>query len=76
MAWQMGSGMGLWMVFGGFLFIMFWGGVIYLVVGFFRGSQPTTATKHEDPIAIAKRRYASGEITHDEYDRIRNNLAA
>jgi uncharacterized membrane protein len=52
------------------------GGGIYLIVSFVRGPQSTQQDKREEPIELAKRRYASGQITRDEYERIRHDLAA
>lgn len=76
MAWHTGAGMGWWMVFGGFLWLIFWGTLVYFFVSLVRGPQLDTREKRDDPIDIAKRRYASGQITRDEYERIRDDLAA
>jgi putative membrane protein len=76
MAWHTGAGMGWWMVFGGFLWVIFWGTVIYFFVSLIRSPQPRTSEKQDDPIEVAKRRYAGGQITRDEYERIRHDLAA
>lgn len=73
--WHTGAGMGWWMVFGSFLWLIFWGTLIYLFVSFVRAPQPTPE-KNEQPIDLAKRRYANGEITRDEYERIRHDLTA
>ena len=79
MGWDMGDGMGWWMswwmLFGGLLWIAFWGGVIYLIVTLVRGSGHERAPQ-DDPIAILKQRYARGEIGRDEYERMRHDLAA
>jgi putative membrane protein len=66
--------MGWWMLFGGVLWVAFWGAVIYLVVRLVRGGP--RAPRGEEPIEIAKRRYARGEIDKAEYDRIHHDLAA
>jgi putative membrane protein len=77
MAWHIGNGMGWWMLWGSFLWIAFWAFVIYAIVSLVRGSQPDKPERHNDePIEIAKRRYASGAIDKDEFDRIRRDLAA
>ncbi|MDO8879477.1 MAG: SHOCT domain-containing protein [Coriobacteriia bacterium] len=34
------------------------------------GSSPPTSAEHDDAIAIARRRLASGEITHEQYEEI------
>jgi putative membrane protein len=73
--WHTGAGMGWWMIFGSLLWLVFWGTIIYLFVSFVRGPQPTQ-DKREEPIELAKRRYASGQITREEYERIRHDLAA
>jgi putative membrane protein len=68
--------MGWWMLFGGFLWIVFWATVIYVAVTLIRGPRAATRDKQDDPIDIAKRRYAGGEINRDEYEQIRHDLAA
>lgn len=67
---------------GGILMLLFWGSVIAL--GFFvvralvrsdRNKERTDNTrKQQTPLDIVKERYARGEITQDEYQRIRNDL--
>ncbi len=69
------AGMGLWMIFGSILFVLFWGGIIWLIVWSVR-----KATTHYDSscsvsaIDTAKVRYARGEITKDQFDQIRKDL--
>jgi putative membrane protein len=74
--WDAGASMGWWMVFGGFLWIVFLGTVIYLVVTLITDREPAARAHGENPAEIAKRRYAGGEITREEYERIRHDLAA
>lgn len=57
--------MGWWMLFGGFLWIIFWVTVIYLIVTLGRGPERDKADDLDGPIDIGKRRYASGEITRE-----------
>ena len=76
MAWHTGEGMGWWMLFGGLLSVVFWGAVIYLVVTLIRAPTRGRQPIHDDPVEILKRRYASGEIDRDEYERVRRDLAA
>jgi putative membrane protein len=75
MAWHVGAGMGWWMLFGGLLWIAFWAMVIYLVVSLARRADSGERQPAGDPVEIAKRRYASGEIAKDEFNRIRHDLA-
>ena len=78
--WHCSEGMGWWMMFGGILMVLFWGLVIALVVwGVKRltergGSGPTTPEKG-DPLDIAKERYARGEISKEEFEQIKKDLA-
>lgn len=76
MFWHTGAGMGWWMLFGGFIWIVFWATVIYLIVSLVRRPEDQNRGELERPIEIAKRRYASGQITREEYERIRHDLAA
>jgi len=48
------------------------GGLVLLLAGITRHSERPAAG--ESPLEIVKRRYASGEIDHDEFRRIRESL--
>ena len=67
--------MGCW--FGGFvLWIIFIGiiaVVVYLIIRA-RGSRDENAFMSETPINILKKRYASGEISKEEFDEIRKDI--
>lgn len=72
---MMGSGGVLMML----VMILFWVGVIALVVLGIRwlwrqqdGRRPATG---EDPLEILRRRYAAGEIDQDEFEKRRRSLA-
>lgn len=71
--WHEVDGMGWWMLWGMIMMLLFWGGLAAILVwgltSLFRRDQPT------DPLDIAKRRLASGEISPEEFDRIRSALA-
>ena len=77
MLWHARAGMGWWMLFGGVLWVVFWGTVVYLAVSLFRrldgGSRQEQAV---DALELAKRRYARGEISRDEFEQIRKDIAA
>ena len=75
MAWHAGAGMGWWMLFGGLLWVIFCGTVTYVVVSLVRGRNGDSR-EGEDPIDVAKRRYASGQITREQYEQLRRDLAA
>ena len=74
--WQMHDGMGWWMLWGGAMMVLFWGviigGAVWLVarLGADRGGR-----RDESALDVARRRYASGELTREEFDQIRKDLA-
>jgi putative membrane protein len=57
------------------MMVVFWGGVIWLIVWLVRrtGGEPSTRYD-DDPMDIARRRYARGEISSEELDQIRHTL--
>ncbi len=70
------GGMGWLMALGVVMFILFWGGLVWLAVwGINR------ATGHRDlhmalnnPLEIARERYARSEITKEQFDQIKRDL--
>ncbi len=68
--WHMDSGWWIVMVV---MMVLFWGGVIAVVVW---GIRQFTGDRRRDgsPLDIAKKRLARGEITKEEFDRIRGDL--
>ena len=84
MWWNHGAGMG-WMVGGGLMMLLFWGGLIFLfglgVWAFSRSGQQrsadssqTSVAKQDRALEILNERYARGEITKVEYEEIRNDI--
>ena len=75
--WDGHDGMGWWMLFGSIWFVIFWGLIIWAVVTLvskFSG-QSGEAPREDSPLEIAKRRYARGEISKEDYDRLRADLS-
>ena len=74
--WYMHEGMGWGIVFGGIWMIFFWGGLIALIVwGITKlTGQGRTIQKH-DPLDTAKERYAKGEISREEFERLKKDLS-
>jgi len=70
--WQNGDGMGWWMVWGMLMMLLFWGGLTALVIWTIRSL--TGRTGDDDALDIARRRYASGELTQEQFERLRNDL--
>jgi putative membrane protein len=78
MGWG-GSGYGI-SIFGWLFMLLFWGliivGLVLLVRLLWNQSRPSGGSSiGEAPLDILKRRYAKGEITKEEYDQIRRDLA-
>lgn len=74
--WHTGDGMGWWMVFGGVMWMTLWVAVIYFIVkasGGWRASSPEGPSRDE-ALEIARRRYAAGEISKDQFDELRRDL--
>lgn len=69
-------GWGWGMGFGWLFMIIFWVlvtiGIVYLIQAVARRSKEEDK---ETPIDILKKRYAKGEITKDEYDRMKDELS-
>jgi putative membrane protein len=78
--WYWGEGMGWWMLFGGFWMVLFWGAIVALIVWgisrFTRRADSGTSTSEKTtPLDIAKERYAKGEISKEEYEQLKKDIA-
>jgi putative membrane protein len=61
---------GSWWIWGSVMMVLFWGAIIALAVW-----AVSLLTKREhSALDIAKERYARGEITQEEFERIRDDL--
>jgi len=67
---------------GGIVNLIIWvviiGAVIFLLFNVFRSDRSTesfVSKADEKPFEILKRRYASGELTKEEYERMKNELS-
>lgn len=72
--WGAYEGMGWWLIFGVLSWVLFLGAVIYLSVSMSqpRGKDPTG---NETALEVAQRRHASGEISQQEFEEVREELA-
>ncbi len=73
--WGAHEGMGWWMLFGGIWMAVFWvvliGSLVWLISRAFNGA----GVNRPDPLHLAKERYARGEITREEFQRISEDLS-
>ncbi len=70
------DGMGWWMILGGLWMVIFWGGLIALVVwGIMKLSRRNGSAPKHDLLDIAKERYARGEISREEFEQLKKDLS-
>ena len=74
MWWSAHSGMGWWMLLGSLWMLLFWGAIIWLIAWGVKKASGPEKDGREDPLEIAKRRYAKGEITKEEFEEIKSRL--
>jgi len=61
--------------FGMIFMFLFWGLIIALVIMLIRqAGSKTNSSKDESPVNIVKQRYAKGEISKEEFDRLVSEL--
>lgn len=67
------------MGFGMLFMVLFWGGIIalivWLIVRLTRRENNKSGTEKHKPIDIARKRYARGEITKEEFDNLKKDLS-
>ena len=71
--WGEHDGMGWWMLFGSVWFVFFWIAIIWLFIRSV-GTPHEGGSRDASAIEIARRRYARGEISREEFDQIRRDL--
>ena len=74
--WHAYDGMGWWMLIGAVWMVLFWGGIIALAVwAVSRLGEGGRREQADTPLEIARRRYARGDITREEFDQLKRDLA-
>ncbi|OGO07686.1 MAG: hypothetical protein A2Y92_02935 [Chloroflexi bacterium RBG_13_57_8] len=73
--WYVNDGWGWWMIFGMIWMVVFWGGIIALIVwGVSRLSRRGGPPANKTPLDIARERYARGEMTREQFEQIKKDL--
>lgn len=73
-SWLCGPGSFMPGPFGMILNILFWGLIIYLVVKVFQAISRSTKASSPSSMELLKNRYAKGEISEEEFKRIKAEL--
>jgi putative membrane protein len=81
MMWDAHEGMGWWMIWGSVFWLFLVVAIIFLLARVIPGHghdpsppPPSLPLRQETPLEVAKRRYAAGEISRDEYEQLRHDL--
>lgn len=78
MMWDGHDGMGWWMLWGGILWIIFIFAVVFVAARLGASSEGRANSGPppggEPALDIARRRYAAGEISRDEFEQIKRDL--
>ncbi len=69
------DGSGWWMVFGGIWMILFWGGIIALIIWAIKRLSERGGGERRNAMDIARERYARGEISREQYEQLRKDLS-
>jgi putative membrane protein len=72
--WGVHDGMGWWMLFGSIWFFVFWGLIIWAIVSLYNRAERGPKDS-ESSLDIARRRYAQGEISREEFEQLRRDLS-
>lgn len=74
--WYMHEDMGWWMFFGWLWFLLFWGGIIALVIWIVRKiTGHVGSERFNSNLDITEQRYARGEISREEFEQIKRDLS-
>ena len=71
--WGSGGGWGMW-IFGILMMLLFWGGLAAIVVFLVRSLGGSRHAPPDSAMETLRRRLAAGEITPEEFERLRKVL--
>jgi putative membrane protein len=66
--------MGWWMLIGSVWMVFFWVAIAWLFFRFAARGEGPASTSSESALEIAKRRYAAGEISREQFEQLRRDL--
>jgi putative membrane protein len=69
------DGMGWWMILGSIWMVLFWGGLIVLVIWGIKKLTQSSGGGTKNALDVAKERYARGEITREQFEQIKKDLS-
>lgn len=72
--WGVHDGMGWWMIFGALWMVIFWAAIIWLIAWGVGLLGRREERRGNGPLEIARRRYANGEITREQFEQLRHDL--
>ncbi len=72
--WHSDDGMGWWMLFGAILFTLFWVSMFWVFLQATRRDD-RSGPAEDSPLQIARQRYARGEISKEQFEELRRDLA-
>lgn len=72
--WEWHGGMGWWMLIGSIWFVLFWGLIVWAILSLASRGPARPPPGSETPLEIAKRRYASGDISREDFEQLRKDL--
>jgi len=77
--WPYGHGAGWGWMIGGLMMVVFWGVVIIGIVALFRAASNrgggAESRDKETPVEILRRRYAAGELSKEQFEDMKRNVA-
>lgn len=75
MWWMMNGGFSWWwMLLGWVWMVIFWGGIIALIVWVISRLSGQRSLERATPLDVAKERYARGDITREQFEQIKKDL--
>jgi putative membrane protein len=73
--WGENEGMGWWMLFGSVWMVVFWGLIIWAIATVFGRGEKSAPSGGESALEIAKRRYAQGELSREQFEQVRRDIS-